>query len=49
MENMSATKKKPPEDKEQDILDAPLAWVIRENLPNNITRKKSLRKNARPN
>ena len=34
---LGATNKKSPEDKEQDILDAAVAWFVEENLPINAT------------
>ena len=37
---LGATNKNSPEDKEQDVLDATVAWVIEENLPINATAKK---------
>ena len=39
---LGAKNKKSPEDKEQDILDAIVAWVIEENSPINATAKKVL-------
>ena len=47
-EKLGATNKKSTEDKEQDILDATVAWVVKKNLPINATAKENL-KNARPN
>ena len=41
---LGATKKKSPEHRERDILDATVAWVVEENLAINVTAKKSFRR-----
>ena len=41
---VGATNKKSPEDNDQDILGATVAWVIEENLPINATVKNSFRR-----
>ena len=37
--NIGATNKKSPEDKEHEILDATVPWIIEDNLPINATAK----------